>query len=147
VDGKEIDIASGKDLAQILAERQFLADLHPPESFRSLDNLGTIILDDHNCYELLLVRQDGEVFEEFYDVQTGLLRARHTTDERYDGTLKLRANFDDYRRFSDWMLPTRHSYTLTGKPQVLSITSAEWDTAADTVFEMPADVKAHLASP
>jgi hypothetical protein len=147
VDGKEIDIASGKDLAQQLAEREFLADLHPPESFRSLDNLGTISLDDHNCYELLLVRQDGEVFEEFYDVQTGFLRARHTTDEQFDGTLELRANFDDYRRFSDWMLPTRHTYKLTGNSQALTITNAEWDTTPNTVFEMPADVKARLASP
>jgi len=145
VDGKEIKFAAGRDLAQKLAELQFLADLHAPGSFRSVDNLGTISLDGHECYELLLVRQDGEVLEEYYNVQTGLWCARRTTDERFDGTLKLLATFDDYRRFGDWMLAAHSSYKLVGAPQVLTITDAEWDTAPAAVFEMPADVKARLA--
>jgi hypothetical protein len=146
VDGKDIRLAAGSELAQKLAERQFLAELHAPESFRSVDNLGTIKLDDHDCHELLLVRPDGEVFEEFYDVQTGLLRARHTTNERFDGTLKLLVTFDDYRRFGDWMLPTRQIHKLMGDPQVLTVMNAEWDTVPATAFDMPADVKARLAS-
>jgi hypothetical protein len=145
IDGKEINVAAGNDLAQKLAERQFLASLHAPESFQSLYTLGTISLVGHDCYELLLVRQSGEVFEEFYDVQTGLLRARHTTDERTGGTLRLLATFDDYHRFGDWMLSGRQSYKLTGGPQVLTITNAQWDITTDSVFDMPADVKSRLA--
>ena len=144
IEGKEINLAAGKELAQKLAERQFLAHLHAPEGFRSLDTVGTITQDGHDCYELLAVRQSGEVFEEFYDVQTGLLRGRHTTDERTGGTLRLLAAFDDYRRFGDWMLASRQSYKLTGGPQVLTITNAQWDIAPGAVFDMPADVKSHL---
>jgi hypothetical protein len=145
VDGKEIKLAAGSDLAQKLAERQFLADLHASESFRSLETVGTITLDGHECYELLLVRQSGEVFEEFYDVQTGLLRARHTTDERTGGAVRLVASFDDYRRFDDWQLPVHQSYKLTGGPQVLTITNAQWDITPPAVFDTPAEVKARLA--
>ena len=145
IDGKEIKLAAGNDLAQKLAERQFLAALHAPESLRSLDTLGTITLEGHECYELLMVRQSGEVFVEFYDLQTGLLRARHTNDERTGGSLRLLATFDDYRRFGDWMLPTRQSYKLTGGPQVLTITNAQWDLTPGTVFDMPAEVKARVA--
>jgi hypothetical protein len=145
IEGKEINLAAGNDLAQKLAERQFLAQLHAPESFRSLDTLGTITLDGHECYELLMVRQSGEVFEEFYDVLTGLLRARHTTDERTGGALRLLATFDDYRHFGDWMLAARQSYKLTGGPQVLTITNAQWDIKPDAVFDMPAEVKSRLA--
>ena len=146
VDGKEINLAAGRDLAQKLAERQFLADLHAPEAFRSLDTLGTINLDGHECYELLLVRQSGEVFNEFYDVQTGLLRARHTNDERTGGALKLLVTFDDYRRFGDWTLAARQSFKLEGGPQVLTITNTQWDIAPVTVFDMPVEVKARLTS-
>ena len=146
-DGSEIAFATGSYLAQKLAERQFLAELHAPGSFRSLDTLGIINLDGHECYQVLLVRQDGEVLDEFYDVQTGLLRARRTTDERSDGTLKLRATFEDYRRFGDWMLAARQSYKLVGQPQVVTLTNVEWDTAPDAVFDLPADVKSHLPLP
>ncbi len=144
-DGERITFASGSELEQKLAERQFLAELHPAEAYRGMDTLGTINLDGHECYQLLLVRQNGEVFDEFYDVQTGLRRGRRTTDERSDGTLKLLALFDDYRRFGDWLLAGRQSYRLSGKPQVLTITRAEWDTVPDAVFELPAEVKARLA--
>ena len=144
-DGKDINFSGGKELAQKLAERQFLAELHAPEAFRSVETLGRIVLDDHECYELLLVRQNGEVFDEFYDVQTGLLRARRTTDERTGGALKLQAAFEDYRRFGDWMLPARQSYRLSGDPQVVVITNVQWDVTPDSVFEMPAEVKARLA--
>ena len=125
-----------------LNEIQFLSDLYAPESFRSLETLGSIRLDGHECYEVLLVRTNGEMFEEFYDVETGLLRARHTNDERTAGSVKLLATFDDYRRFGDWMQSTRDSYRLFGAPQVVTITNVEWDSVPDTVFAMPADVKA-----
>jgi hypothetical protein len=145
VEGSEIHFAARKELAQLLAGRGFLAELHAPESFRSLDTLGIIKLNGHECYELLLVRQNGEVFDEFYDVQTGLLRARRTSDERNGGAFKLLATFEDYRRFGGWMLPTRQSYKLVGQPQVIVVTSADWDCVPDAAFEMPAEVKAAWA--
>jgi hypothetical protein len=144
-DGKDISFAGGNDLAQKLAERQFLAELHAPESFRSMETLGTIKAGEHECYELLLIRQSSEVFDEFYDVQTGLLRERRTADERSGGALKLQATFEDYRRFGDWMVPAHHSYRLAGDPQELTVTKAEWDVTPDSVFVMPAEVKARLA--
>ena len=144
VDIKDIKLAEGKELEQKLLERQFLSDLHAPESFRSIETVGTINLDDHECYQLLLIRQNGEVLDEFYDVRTGLLRGRNTADERTGGAINLLARFEGYRLFGDWRLPTRQSYRLTGDAQVVAITNAEWDTTPAAVFEMPAEVKARL---
>jgi hypothetical protein len=141
-DGANIRFARGVELQQKTAERNFYADLHAPESFRSMETLGTIAFEGHDCYQLLLIRTSGEVLDEFYDVQTGRLRARRTTDQRSGGTFQLTSTFDDYRRFDDWMLPMRQSFKLTGAPQVAIFTNAEWDAVPDAVFLMPADVKA-----
>jgi hypothetical protein len=140
-DGGDIHFLSGSELVQKLNEIQFLADLHAPEGFRSLETLGSIRLNGHECYQVLLVRTNGEMFDEFYDVETGLLRARHTNDERTGGVVKLLATFDEYRRFGDWMQSTHDSYRLFGAPQVVITTNVEWDSVPDTVFAMPADVK------
>jgi hypothetical protein len=43
------------------------------------------------------------------------------------------------------MLAARQSYRLTGGPQVLTITNAQWDFTLDSVFDMPAEVKSRLA--
>ena len=141
-DGPNIRFAGGEELQQKAAERNFLADLHAPESFRSMETLGTIALDGHDCYQLLLIRPNGEVLDEFYEVQTGRLRARRTSDQRSGGAFKLTTTFDDYRRFGDWMLPARQSFKLTGDPQVAIFTKAEWDAVPDATFAMPPDVKA-----
>jgi hypothetical protein len=144
-DGNNIRFASGSDLEQKLVERNFLAELHKPEAYRSIETLGTISFDDRDCYQLLLVRQNGEVFDEFYDVKTDLLQGRRGTDERTGGALRLQASFGDYRRFGDWMLAARQKYKLSGDGQGFVITNAQWDVAPDSVFEVPADVKARLA--
>jgi hypothetical protein len=142
-----IRFLSGSELEQKLNEIHFLADLHAPESFRSVETLGAIRRDGHECYEVLLVRTNGEMFEEFYDVQSGLLRGRQTNDERTDGWVKFLSSFEDYRRFGDWMVATRHSHRFLGAPQVLTITKAEWDCVPDTAFAMPAEVKAKAPKP
>ena len=141
MDGSEIHFADGKVLGQLLTSRAFLAELHAPESFRSIDTLGIINLDGRECYQVLLVRQNGEVFDEFYDVQTGWLRARRTADERNGGAFKLLVEFENYRDFGGWMLPMRQSYKLIGQAQVLVLRGAEWDSVPDAAFEMPAEVK------
>lgn len=146
MDGKKINFLGASELAQKLADVAFLSELRGPESYRSMETLGIIKLDGHDCYQLLLVRQSGEVLDEFYDVQTGLLRARRTTDERTGGALKLMARFDNYRRFGDWRVPTHQSYKLSGDPQVLVVTDAQWDTVPASAFDMPPEVKARVAA-
>lgn len=140
-DGGDIRFLSGSELTQKTNEIQFLADLYPPGAFRSLETLGSIRLNGRECYQVLLARANGEMFDEFYDVETGFLRARRTNDERTAGAVKLLATFDDYRRFGDWMLSTHDSYRLFNAPQVVTITNVEWDSVPDSVFAMPADVK------
>jgi hypothetical protein len=145
-DGGDIHFLSGSELEQKTNEIRFLADLHAPEAFRSLETLGSIRVNGRECYRVLLVRTNGEMFDEFYDVETGLLQARHTNDERTGGAIKLLSTFDDYRRFGDWMLSTRDRYRLFGAPQVVTITDVEWDSVPDSVFVMPADVKSRATA-
>ena len=143
-DGTNITFASGEYLRQRVAERNFYADLHAPESFRSMETLGTITFEGSDCYQLVLIRPSGEVLDEFYDIKTGQLRGRRTTDQRTGGVYKLTATYGDYHRFGDWMLPARQSFKLLGARQVVTIKTAEWDFVPDTAFNLPADVEAAL---
>ena len=69
--GTEVSFAAGRDLDQCLALRDFSAVLHEPGAYRSMETLGTVNLDGKTCFQVLLVRKDGEVFDEFYDSETG----------------------------------------------------------------------------
>ena len=140
--GTEVKFAAGKDLEQLLAMRDFEAELHGPGSYRSMETLGTIKVDGRTCYQLLLVRKSGEVFDEFYDAETGLLYQRRRADEGNGGSRELLETYDDYRRFGDQMVPVRQVFTALQYREELTISKVEWDNVPETVFEPPSDIKA-----
>jgi len=140
--GTKVDFATGKDLAQRLAQENFMAELHEPEAFRSMETLGTVQADGRACFQLLLVRKSGEVFNEFYDAETGLLRGSRCTHEASGGGLELVETCTDYRRYGNQMLPARQLYTGPGFTEEVTITNVEWDNVPDTVFQLPPDLKA-----
>src|ERR1017187_10120359 len=57
--GTNVSFATGKDLEQRLAEQDFAGVLHAPETFRSMETLGTINVDGKACFQVLLVRKNG----------------------------------------------------------------------------------------
>ena len=140
--GTEVSFATGKDLEQCLARRDFAAELHEPDTFRSMETLGTVNVDGRTCFQVLLVRKNGEVFDEFYDAQTGLLRRLRFTDEGNGGNLELVETYDDYRRFGNQMVPARQVFRGLGVAEELTISTVEWDSVPDTVFDPPPDLKA-----
>ena len=142
--GTNVSFATGKDLEQRLAKLDFYGMLHAPEAFRSMETLGTLNVDGKTCSEVLLVRKNGEVFDECYDAKTGLLRRERSTYEGTGGNLDLVETCDDYRRFGSEMLPARQVYSGPGFTEEVTILSVEWDKVPETVFELPSDLKAAL---
>jgi hypothetical protein len=107
-----------------------------------METLGTVNMDGSACFQVLLVRKDGEVFDEFYDAKTGLLRRSRCTYEGSGGGLELVETCDDYRRFGNQMLPARQVYSEPGFTEELTISTVEWDNVPETVFDLPSDLKA-----
>ena len=140
--GTNVSFATGKDYEQRLALQDFAFMLHAPENFRSMESLGTVVADGKTCFQMLLIRKNGEVFNEFYDAQTGLLRRQQYTLEANGGWLDLVETCDNYRRFGDQMIPARQVYSGPGFAEELTIATVEYDKVPDPVFELPPDVKA-----
>jgi hypothetical protein len=139
-----VKFAAGKDLEQLLAMRDFAAVLHEPAAYRSMETLGTINADGKTCFQVLLMRKNGEIFDEFYDAETGLLRQRRRMDEANGGNIELLETYGDYRRFGNQMVPARQVFTGLGYREELTISAVEWDDVPESVFEPPADLKAAL---
>ena len=140
--GTEVSFATGKDLEQRLARQEFAGALHAPEAFRSMETLGIINAEGRECFQVLLVRKNGEVFDEFYDAETGLLRRHRCAHEGAGGGLDLVQTNEDYRCFGNQMLPARQVYAGPGFTEEITISTLEWDKVPDSVFELPPDLKA-----
>ena len=142
--GTDVKFATGKDLEQVLAIHDFTAELHEPGDYRSMETLGTVKVGGKKCFQVLLIRTNGEVFDEFYDTQTGLLHQRRRMDEGNGGWLELVETCEDYRRFGNELLPARQVYAGLGHREELTISKVEWDNVPDTVFDPPSDLKIAL---
>jgi hypothetical protein len=142
--GTDVKFATGKDLEQLLAMHDFTAELHEPGGYRSMETLGTVKLGGKTCFQVLLVRKNGEVLDEFYDVETGLLHQRRRMDEANGGWLELLETCEGYRRFGNELIPARQVFTGLEHREELTITKVEWDNVPDTVFEPPSDLKVAL---
>lgn len=142
--GTEVKFATGKDLEQLLAMRDFEAELHEPGAYRSIETLGTIKMGGRTCFQVLLVRKSGEVFDEFYDAETGLLHQRRRVDEANGGSRELLETYGDYRRFGNQLLPARQVFTALQYREELTISKVEWDNVPETVFNPPPDLKQAL---
>jgi hypothetical protein len=140
--GTNVSFATGKDLEQRLNRQDFAVVLHEPGNFRSMETLGTLDMDGKACFQVLLVRKNGEVFDEFYNAKTGLLCRECCTFEGRDGNFDLAETCDDYRHFGNELLPARQVYSGPGFTEELTISAVEWDKVPETVFELPADLKA-----
>ena len=134
--------ATGKDLEQLLAMHDFTAELHEPEAYRSMETLGSIKVDGRTCFQVLLVRKSGEVFDEFYDAETGLLHQRRRADEANGGSRQLLETYRDYRRFGNESVAARQVFTALEYREELTITKVGWDNVPETVFAPPPDIKA-----
>jgi hypothetical protein len=142
--GAEVKFAIGKDLEQVLAMRDFEAELHAPGVYRSMETLGAIKVGGRTCYQVLLIRKSGEVFDEFYDAETGLLHQRRRMDEANGGSRELQETYEDYRRFGNQLVPARQVSTGLEYREELTISKVEWDNVPDTVFDPPPDLREAL---
>ena len=140
--GTDVKFATGKDLEQLLAMRDFDAELHEPGAYRSMETLGTIMVGDRRCFQVLLIRQSGEVFDEFFDAETGLLHQRRRTDEARGGSRQLLEAYGDYRRFGNQLMPAQQVFTALQYREELTVSKVEWDNVPETVFDPPPDLKA-----
>jgi hypothetical protein len=142
--GTDVKFAAGRDLDQLLAIREFTAELHEPDAYRSVETLGSIKVDGRKCFQVLLTRKGGEVFDEFYDAETGLLHQRRRVDEANGGSRQLLETYRDYRRFGNQLVPAGQVFTALEYREELTISKVEWDNVPETVFNPPPDLKEAL---
>lgn len=117
--------------------------LHQPDYFAKYELAGTTEFDGRSCYWMHGTTHWGKDNNQFYDVRTGLLAGyRFQSDDKASAETILL--FQDYKRFGDLLVPTK-VITRSGKSvQTVTFTSVTHEPLSDSLFELPAAVKALL---
>jgi hypothetical protein len=138
--GAEIDKDTPLDAVRRDADLQYA--LHQPDYFRKLELAGVTDFEGHRCYWLHGTTNWGKDNNQFYDVQTGLLVGYRFEDDASKATWIVR--FDDYKKFSGPLTATKNTSRSADHSQTFTYESVSYAALNDSVFELPAAVKALL---
>lgn len=117
--------------------------LHQPDYFKKLEFAGMTDFEDHRCYWLHGTTHWGKDNNQFYDVETGLLVGyRYQADA--GSPLVNTAVFSDYKSYGRRLTPTKLVNRSGDRMRTLTITSLTYEPLSDSLFELPAAVKALL---
>ena len=135
-------LLEGKQLQEKRFDSDFYGELHDDSRYESMTTVEETTFDGRRCYKLQLVRKGGGEDIEYYDAQTGLKAGSTTTRETPMGTVTATTVESGYRKFGDILQPASVKQTLMGLQQVIALTTVEYDTVPESVFELPTQIKA-----
>jgi hypothetical protein len=116
--------------------------LHQPDYFAKLELAGVTDFEGQRCYWLHGTTHWGKDNNQFYDVETGLLAGyRYQSDN--SGTAEVTTLlFRDYKNFGGPLVATKNIVRTGNKTQTFTLKSISYEPLDDSLFELPAPVKA-----
>ena len=135
-------VMDGKRLEQLKKEANYYSTLHDDTDFKSMETLEATQFEGKECYKLKLVRESGDESTEYYDAKTGFLVGLTATQESPLGPVTVTSVASDYKKFGNMMMATKTTQTMAGIQQIMTIESVEYNTVADSEFELPPQIKA-----
>lgn len=137
--GAEID--KDTPLGAIRRDADLQYSLHQPEYFKKLELAGISDFEGRRCYWLHGTTSWGKDNNQFYDVETGLLAGYRFESDDESKTLTF-AIFEDYRKFGGRLIPTRNTTRAGSNSRAFIYKSVSYEPLADSIFELPPEVKA-----
>lgn len=134
-----------KALDAIVTQSDFEGALHRMDQFKIVEKLGKTEFEGESCFKIRLVYKNGVEITEYYGEQSGLVLGFESTQDTPLGAVKVVSNLGDYKKFGDILMPAKISQELFGMRQIIWVDDVKFNTVPDSVYELPADVKALVA--
>lgn len=143
VDSQGASIDKDAALEAVRRDADLQYPLHQPDYFKNLDLAGVTDFDGRACYWLHGTTHWGKDNNQFYDVQTGLLVGyRFQSDDKAAALSTL--VFQDYKNFGGPLMATKLTARTGDHVRTFTYTSVTYEPLPDSMFELPAAVKALL---
>lgn len=142
----KVTIQQGDVVKSIVRDADMYYHLHVMQYFRSMEVFDVQTFNGRPCYHLKGVNNWGKQNEQFYDKETGLLVGYAFNTAWRGGNGAATQVFDDYRDFAGVRMPTKNTTRDGDDVSVFTIVSVTWDDVPDSVFELPAAVRARLSN-
>jgi outer membrane lipoprotein-sorting protein len=141
VDSKGASIDKDTALDALRRDDDLQYALHQPDYFKKLELAGVTDFEGHRCYWLHGTTNWGKDNNQFYDVKTGLLVGYRFQADDKSKTVAV-AVFEDYKKFGGPLIATKRTTKVGDHSQTFLFELVSYEPIADSVFDLPAAVKA-----
>lgn len=135
-------ILEGKELADMLRQFDFDANLRFSHLFRTMETVGRAEVNGESCVNVRMVTEGGDEVLNCFADDDGLLVGAVVKTSTEAGQMESTITFHDYREFGGLKMPTRTSMSMMGQQMEMTVKSMSTDPIDASVFELPAEVKA-----
>ncbi len=149
-DGKtawSTDPASGPQLLDGAAlevrriDADFFGPLNYQKNFKSIRVIDRSTFKEELCYKVEMVDKADYTRTLYFSVQTGLIHAAEFTFPTPMGDIPGTSVTGEYKDFGGIMTPIKTTVTIMGMDRVITVKEVEYDTVADTVFDLPQEIR------
>lgn len=135
-------ILEGKELADMLRQYDFDANMRFSHLFRTMETVGRAELNGESCVNVRMVAESGDEVLNCFADDDGLLVGAVVKSSTEAGQMESTITFHDYREFGGLKMPTRTSMSVMGQQMEMTVKSMSTDPIDASVFALPAEVKA-----
>lgn len=135
-------VLAGKELDEIREQADPRATGRSPELFSAVQTVADTTMGGEQCYMVKLTWKSGRETFDCYSGKTGLMVGSKSVQQTAMGAIPVVMTYSEYKKFGDFMMPTKMVQSLMGQQQVTTILGVEVTAVPGVVITMPAEVKA-----
>jgi hypothetical protein len=140
-------LLAGKELEEIREEADPRAAIRSPDLFSSLQTVADTTMGGERCYLVKLTWKSGRETFDCYSPASGLMVGSQSVQQTSMGAIPVSTIYSEYKKFGDFMVPTKTVQSMMGQQQVMTISSVEVGTGAGVTIAAPPEIKALIKPP
>ncbi len=135
-------VHEGVQLEQTRIAADYYSDLNKAKLYKSMETVELTEFEGRKCYKIKLTPRIGPPVFEFYEVESGLRRGSQGIAVTPMGEIPVTNVESDYKTFGDLIIASKTIQKVMMQEIVITIESLEHDNFDQSVFELPAEIKA-----
>ena len=135
-------VLEGAELKQAIDNANFDNNVDFAKVFPTMETVGERTVDGHACWNVRMVGANGTEVHNCFDKESGLLVGSTAKQITQMGAMNVDVVMGEYREFDGLKLPTRMTMTMGPQQLISTIKSVTHVPVADSVFALPAEIRA-----
>jgi hypothetical protein len=140
-------VLAGKELDEIREQSDPRASGRAPDLFSAVQTVADTTMAGQQCYLVKLTWKSGRETFDCYNGASGLLVGSTSVQQTSMGSVPVSTVFSDYKKFGDFLVPTKTVNSMMGQQQIFTISSVEVGTGAGVTITAPPEIKALVKPP